>query len=290
MQKIKEYYIKEEKRYNLVQKQKNYFIQKQEEALRILDSVQEKYEEFRRNEDEKIFKLLEEENKKKTENAANASSISNNKVIVDSPISNNSNSQKQISNNESLCSISSSVTPYTPISIKYDNNASPDILVLKKKSYLQSEKRKKMTKTIFKDNYGESNNKNSVFAFNCYEGEKDLNKIGNDELLKTPFKRCYKKFKTGKLNFRDIDKEMLLKGVNNNNNNEVNNSSNYNKKEYEKLAKAIEIFKLNRDKEIENEEKEDKDEKENIDEKKENEKSESNNKKEDDNNNEIKRN
>ena len=65
MQKIKEYYIKEEKRYNLVQKQKNYFIQKQEEALRILDSVQEKYEEFKRNEDEKIFKLLEEENKKK---------------------------------------------------------------------------------------------------------------------------------------------------------------------------------------------------------------------------------
>ena len=65
MQKIKEYYIKEEKRYNLVQKQKNYFIQKQEEALRILDSVQEKYEEFRRNEDEKIFKLLEEENKYK---------------------------------------------------------------------------------------------------------------------------------------------------------------------------------------------------------------------------------
>lgn len=48
-----------------------------------------------------------------------------------------------------------------------------------------------MTKSIFKDNYGESNNKNSVFAFNCYEGEKDLNKIGNDELLKTPFKRCY---------------------------------------------------------------------------------------------------
>ena len=143
---------------------------------------------------------------------------------MDSPISNNSNSQKQISNNESLCSISSSVTPYTPISIKYDNNASPDILVLKKKSYLQSEKRKKMTKTIFKDNYGESNNKNSVFAFNCYEGEKDLNKIGNDELLKTPFKRCYKKFKTGKLIFRDIDKEMLLKGINNNNNNEVNNS------------------------------------------------------------------
>ena len=65
MQKIKEYYIKEEKRYNLVQKQKNYFIQKQEEALRILDSVQEKYEEFKRNEDEKIFKLLEEENKYK---------------------------------------------------------------------------------------------------------------------------------------------------------------------------------------------------------------------------------
>ena len=129
MQKIKEYYIKEEKRYNLVQKQKNYFIQKQEEALRILDSVQEKYEEFKRNEDEKIFKLLEEENKKKTENAANASSISNNKVIVDSPISNNSNSQKQISNNEILCSISSSITPYTPISIKYDNNASPVILV-----------------------------------------------------------------------------------------------------------------------------------------------------------------
>ena len=51
------------------------------------------------------------------ENSANASSISNNKVIVDSPISNNSNSQKQISNNEILCSISSSVTPYTPISI-----------------------------------------------------------------------------------------------------------------------------------------------------------------------------
>ena len=149
-----------------------------------------------------------------------------------------------------------------------------------------------MTKSIFKDNYGESNNKNSVFAFNCYEAEKDLNKFGNDELIKTPFKRCYKKFKTGKLIFRDIDKEMLLKGVNNNNNNNNNdnNSSNYNKKEYERLAKAIEIFKLNRDKEIENEEKEDKDEKENIDEKKENEKRESNNKKEDDNNNEIKRN
>ncbi len=148
------------------------------------------------------------------ENAANASSISNNKVIVDSPIS----------NNVILCSISSSVTPYTPISIKYDNNASPEILVLKRRSYLQSEKRKKMTKSIFKDNYGESNNKNSIFAFNCYEAEKDLNKIGNDELLKTPFKRCNKKFKTGKLIIRDIDKEMLLKGVNNNNNNEVNNS------------------------------------------------------------------
>ncbi len=67
------------------------------------------------------------------ENSANASSISNNKVIVDSPIS----------NNEILCSISSSVTPYTPISIKYDNNASPVILVLKRRSYLQSEKRKK---------------------------------------------------------------------------------------------------------------------------------------------------
>ena len=51
------------------------------------------------------------------ENSANASSISNNKVIVESPISNISNSQKQISNNEILCSISSSVTPYTPISI-----------------------------------------------------------------------------------------------------------------------------------------------------------------------------
>ena len=48
--------------------------------------------------------------------------------------------------------------------------------------------------------------------------------MSNDELLKTPFKRCYKKFKTGKLIFRDIDKEMLLKGINNNNNNEVNNS------------------------------------------------------------------
>ena len=47
------------------------------------------------------------------ENAANGSSISNNKVIVDSPISNISNSQKQISNNESLFSISSSATPYT---------------------------------------------------------------------------------------------------------------------------------------------------------------------------------
>ena len=46
------------------------------------------------------------------ENAANGSSISNKKVIVDSPISNISNSQKQISNNESLFSISSSATPY----------------------------------------------------------------------------------------------------------------------------------------------------------------------------------
>ena len=31
-------------------------------------------------------------------------------------------------------------------------------------------------------------------------------------------------FKTGKLIFREIEKEILLKGVNNNNNNEVNNS------------------------------------------------------------------
>ena len=77
------------------------------------------------------------------ENSANASSISNNKVIVDSPISNISNSQKQISNNESLFSISSSATPYTFISIKYDNNASPVILVLQRRNIHKNQKRKK---------------------------------------------------------------------------------------------------------------------------------------------------
>ena len=271
IKKVKEYYIKEEKRFNLVEKQKNEFIQKQEEALRILDTVQQKYEEFKRIEEEKIMKLIEEEEKKKEmENAANASNINqNNKILIDSPISNQnySNSDnsritehdKESENSQSESnSFSSSVTPYTPISIKYDNPCSPEIFSLNKKNIMKSVKNLHK-QSIFKDN----SNKVSCFAYLNNEKEKEFNihdinnNIENSNILKTPIHQL-KRIQSNTIIPKDLEKKLLMELQNNNNNNNNNNNINnnlnneYNKKEYELLANAIERFKLNREKENEN--------------------------------------
>ena len=287
IRKVKEYYIKEEKRFNLVEKQKNDFIQKQEEALRILDTVQQKYEEFKRIEEEKIMKLIEEEEKKKQmENAANALNIKqNNKILIESPIShsnysNSNNSritehEKESENSQSeRDSFSSSVTAYTPISIKYDNPSSPEKFNLNKQNIMKSVKNLHK-QSIFKDN----NNKVSNFSCLNFANEKEFNihdNIENSDILKTPIHQL-KKIQSNKILTKDLETKLLMEIQNNNNNNNQNNNNinnENNKKEYELLANAIERFKLNREKENANSRKE------SVNKKIEN-NNESNNKKED---------
>ena len=149
------------------------------------------------------MKLIEEEEKKKQmENAANALNIKqNNKILIESPIShsnysNSNNSritehEKESENSQSeRDSFSSSVTAYTPISIKYDNPSSPEKFNLNKQNIMKSVKNLHK-QSIFKDN----NNKVSNFSCLNFANEKEFNiddGIENSDILKTPINQLKK--------------------------------------------------------------------------------------------------